>query len=59
MSMVGSGVLHSYATVSEATIARMPRGLSFEEAAQLPMVFMTVEFALGPDHANLQKAAVP
>ena len=53
MCMEGSGMLRSQATVYRSCVAKMPRGVTFEEAAVMPMVFMTVEFALG-EQAKLQ-----
>ena len=40
------GMLRSNVVVGRRCLARMPRGLTFEEAAHLPMVFLTVEVAL-------------
>jgi polyketide synthase 12 len=42
----GSGALHTRVIMSSSEMAQMPSGWSFEEAAPLPMVFMTVEYAL-------------
>ena len=39
-------MLRSRAVVPRAALARMPTGVTFEEAAHMPMVFMTVEYAL-------------
>ena len=54
MCMEPSWMLRSQAVVRESTMARMPRGVSFEEAAHMPMVFLTVEFAL-KEQAKLKK----
>jgi len=54
MCMEASGMLRTQAVVRQSTMAKMPQGVSFEEAAHMPMVFLTVEFALGPEQANLK-----
>ena len=53
MCVEASGMLRSQATLHGGTLAKMPRGVTFEEAAPMPMVFMTVRFALG-EQAMLQ-----
>ena len=54
MCMERDGMLRSQATVKSSTLARMPSNVTFEEAAHMPMVFLTVEFAL-KEQAKLKK----
>ena len=42
-----SGTLRSLAVVGSDSMSRMARGVSFEEASQMPMESLTVEYALG------------
>ena len=54
LCMEGSGMLRSQAMVRRCCLAKMPRGVTFEEAALMPMVFMTVQFAFC-EQAKLQR----
>ena len=54
MAFEKDGMLRSHGTVSTACLAKMPREWSFEEAAQTPMVFLTVQYALG-EQAQLKQ----
>ena len=42
-----SGALRSLVVVGGDSMCRMARGVSFEEASQMPMASLTVEYALG------------
>ena len=43
---MGSGCFASHLTLEAGRVARIPRGLSFEEAATIPVVFLTAWYAL-------------
>lgn len=44
--MIGSGCFGSHITVPEARLARMPERLGFDEAAAIPVAFLTAWYAL-------------
>jgi polyketide synthase 12/myxalamid-type polyketide synthase MxaB len=43
---IGAGFFGSFATTSAALVAKMPEGASFEEAATVPIAFLTAHYAL-------------